>query len=245
MKYLILAALISAAAAPGAAEAPRAAIYSVKGRVELRQPGGEWAPAPKTAELVSGSALRTARRSSADVLYADGTMVRMHEESEMELEDLRFSAEERSFSVRTLAGKFLFMAAKARHRFSRFAVRTPSAVCAVRGTDFAVLVTPEASEVGLFDGALEVTAGDEPGILAPGQQATAADGAVRISDRFTKLMDAERRRYEKLRSYVRKTREKLGKREDFLREHVGEREKKLDDFDRRREEKLGRKKKSE
>lgn len=240
MRYLVLAALFSAAA-PAAAEGPTAALYSVKGRVELRQPGGEWSPAPKAAELLTGSSLRTARRSSADVLYADGTMVRLDENSEMELEDLRLSADERSFSVKALAGKFLFMAAKARHRFSRFAVRTPSAVCAVRGTDFAVIVTSGTSEIGLFDGALEVAAGGEPGILSPGQQATAAGGAVEISSRFTKVMNSERRRYEKLRSYVRKVREKLGKREDFLREHIGARDRKLDDFDRRRKEKLERK----
>ncbi|KAF0126535.1 MAG: FecR family protein [Elusimicrobia bacterium] len=245
MKYLILAALLPAAASPASAEGPAAALYSVKGGVQLKQPGGDWLPAPRAAELIPGSALRTARKASADVLYADGTMVRLNEDSEMELEDLRLSDDERSFSVKVLAGKFLFMAAKARHRFSRFAVRTPSAVCAVRGTDFAVIVGPEAAEIGLFDGALEVTAEGEPGILSPGQQATAAGGAVEISPRFTKVMDAERRRYEKLRSYVRKTREKLDKREDFLREHIGEREKKLDDFDRRREEKLGREKKGE
>lgn len=245
MKYLIMASLLAIGAAPAAAEGPVAALYSVKGNAQLRQPGGDWAPAPEAARLVTGSALRTSRRSSAEVLYADGTMVRLDENSELELEDVRLTPEERSFSVKALAGKFLFMAAKARHRFSRFAVRTPSAVCAVRGTDFAVIVTPEASDIGLFDGALEVASGSEPGVLSPGQQATASGGAVEISSRFTRVMDAERRRYEKLRSYVRKVREKLAKREDFLKEHIGEREKKLDEFDRRREEKLGREKKAD
>ncbi|HBE88082.1 MAG TPA: hypothetical protein DDW67_02955 [Elusimicrobia bacterium] len=241
MTHLILTALMAACAAvPAQAEGPVAALYSVKGRAQLRQPGGDWAPAPKAAQLVSGSAIRTSRKSSAEVLYADGTMVRLDEDSELELEDLRLSAEERSFSVKALAGKFLFMAARAKHRFSRFAVRTPTAVCAVRGTDFAVLAAADSSEVGLFEGSLEVAAEGEPGILAPGQQATASAGAVEISPRFSKVMEAERRRYEKMSSYLRKTREKLEKREDFLREHIEAREGKLRDFDKRRKEKLDR-----
>lgn len=240
MAYLVLAALIAAAPPAAAAEGPKAALYSHKGMVQLREAGGEWRPAPKAAELLSGSALKTGRKASAEVLYADGTMVRMDENSELELEDLRLSADERSFSVKAIAGRFLFMAAKARHRFSRFAVRTPSAVCAVRGTDFAVLVSPEASDIGLFEGSLEVAAGGEPGVLTPGQQASAAAGEVKVSPRFDAVMDAERRRYEKLRAYVRKTRERLDKRENFLREHIEAREGRLKDFDRRRQEKLGR-----
>ncbi len=240
MRHLVLAALVAAAAPAAAADGPKAALYSSKGAVQLREAGGNWRPAPKAAELVTGSALKTGRKASAEVLYADGTMVRLEENSELELQDLRLSADERSFSVKAIAGRFLFLAAGARHRFSRFAVRTPSAVCAVRGTDFAVLVSPGVSDIGLFEGSLEVAGEGEPGLLAPGQQATASGGEVKVSPRFDKVMDAERRRYEKMRAYVRKTREKLDKRENFLREHIEAREGKLKDFDRRREEKLGR-----
>ncbi|MDQ7771933.1 MAG: FecR family protein [Elusimicrobiales bacterium] len=240
MTYLVLAALITAAAPAAAADGPKAALYSHKGMVQLREAGGDWRPAPKAAELVTGSALKTGRKSSAEILYADGTMVRMDENSELSIEDLRLSAEERSFSVKALTGRFMFMAAKARHRFSRFAVRTPSAVCAVRGTDFAVIAGPEVSDIGLFEGSLEVAAEGEPGVLSPGQQATAAAGELKVSPRFDKVMEAERRRYEKLRSHVRKTREKLDKRGDFLREHIEAREGRLRDFDKRRQEKLGR-----
>lgn len=240
MKFLLLAALMAMPAAVSA-EGPVAALYSVKGSAQLRAHGGEWAPAPKAAELFPGSALRTGRKSYAEVLYADGTMVRINEDSELELEDLKLSSEERSFSVKAIFGKFTFLAAKARHKFSRFAVRTPSAVCAVRGTDFAVVVGTDASHIGLFDGSLEV-AGDagEPGVLAPGQQATASAEGVSVSPRFTRIMDAERRRYEKLRSYIRKVRSKMEEREHFLLEHIGERVKKLEDFEKRRKEKLDR-----
>ncbi len=240
MKAFIIAAPLLAAFPAAAAGAPVAALYEVRGEADLRGPEGTWEPAPKAAELVRGSAVRTRSGSYADILYADGTIVRVAENSSLEIEDLRLSADERAFSVKALAGKFLFMAARIGRRSSRFSVRTPSAVCAVRGTDFAVLVSSSSSEVGLFEGSLEVTGDGEPEILEPGQQASAAEGAVLVSPRLDRAMQAEKRRYEKLRSYVRKTRARLAAREDFLQEHIGKRAGRLKGFDDRREEKLKR-----
>lgn len=60
----------------------------------------------------------------------------------------------------------------------RFEVRTPSAVCAVRGTDFEVTETPAGTQVVVFEGSVELRAlnSEQTTLLQAGQSALVSHG---------------------------------------------------------------------
>jgi len=124
------------------------------------------------------------------------------------------------------------MAARLKHKASKFEVRTPSAVCAVRGTDFTIDLASAAAEIGLFEGQL---AGSEAVVSGPGAEAA-------VSAHFSGLMQAEQRRYLKLKKRAEDLRRKLETRENFIDDFVRIQQQKLQDFDNRRREKLNKRK---
>ena len=125
---------------------------------------------------------------------------------------------------------------------TRFAVRTPSAVCAVRGTDFAIILsTAGETSLGLFEGEVEVS--NEAGgakTLAAGEEASAGPGGLTVEGRLSKLMKAEQKRYQKVKKRAEALRKRLAERGDFIDDYVAKQAEKLADFERRRQEKLKR-----
>lgn len=119
---------------PGLALAEDAELIAFSGNVEVR-PGreGKWAAARRNMDITEGSAVRTAAGASAVVLLPNKTKVWMKESSNLELEQRQ-----------TLASRLALMFGRIKLRVphllrkEKFEVRTPSAVCAVRGTEFTV-----------------------------------------------------------------------------------------------------------
>ena len=110
-------------------------------------PRGQSAPQPlaKGARLAEGDRVRTGKGGAAEILLGDGSLVRLGELSDLEIDRLdvdpsgapvtsRFnlqSGQARAWVARQLV-------AKVATGVGRFAVQTPTAVAAVRQTDFAV-----------------------------------------------------------------------------------------------------------
>lgn len=239
MKKILITALMALAASANAGQV--ACIYELSGDVSAKKAGAaDWAAAYKGLPLAEGDAVRTARGAACDLLLKDGTYIKLDGESETSLDQLTAGKQERSFVFSFLRGKALWMAAKLKRTVSKFEVRTPSAVCAVRGTDFAVAVSSSGeASIGLFEGEVAVSSGTVEKILLPGGQAVAAPGSIALERRLSSLMKAEERRWRRVKARVEDLRKRLAAREDFIDDYVERQQKKLSDFERRRQEKLG------
>ena len=241
MKDLILALALLCGALPAIA-GETGCIYELMGTVEVSAPGGkEWRTAAKGRPVAEGDRIRTSAGSGCEILFKDGTFIKMDENADLSMEGLKASKQARTFSFSFLRGKALWMAAKLRGKvLSKFTVRTPSAVCAVRGTDFSILVSTAAGEtsIGLFDGKVAVSgAGTEKELLAGGE-ASASAGSLTVEGRLSKLMKAEEKRYSRVKGRVEALRKRLKERDAFIDEYIGRQQKKISDYDARREQKL-------
>lgn len=242
MRKLLLAALFLLTA-PALRAGETACVHDLSGQVDILRPGEtEWRPALKGRPFAAGDRLRTGQKAWCELLFSDGSFVRLDSGSEASAEELKREAGGRRFSFSFSRGKALWMVAKLKHAAAgMFVVRTPSVVCAVRGTDFTLLVsTAGETAAGLFEGALGLEAGGEGRELLAGQEAAAGAGPLTVQGRLSKFMEAEARRCAKLKSRVEKLRARLAEREDYIDEFIDKRRKALSDFDARREKKLGR-----
>ena len=240
-KALFCAILALCAAAAAAGET--GCVYDLKGDVEVMSPGtSAWAKARKGTPVPEGARLRTGKAAWCELLFGDGSFIKMDEGSETAAKELKNTAGERLFSFDFLKGKALWMAAKVR-RTSRFSVRTPSAVCAVRGTDFSILVSSSGeASVGLFDGVVDLSSGAATRELDAGGEASAGPGGIAVQARMSRFMKAEEHRYERIKARVEALRAKLAERDGFIDEYTDRQQKRLSDMESRRDEKLKRRK---
>lgn len=137
LSFFILVAL------PGIVLAGEAKLLSVNGAVEVR-PGreGQWVSASSNMEIAEGGGVRTGADGQAVLLLPNKSKVWMKEGSTLEIEQRQ-----------TLASRLALVFGKIKVRVphlmrkEKFEVRTPVAVCAVRGTEF----TMGADENGKMD----------------------------------------------------------------------------------------------
>ncbi len=128
---------------PGVIFAGEAKILSMAGQVEARQTReGKWAPASEGMEIAEGGAVRTGDSGAAVLLLPNKSKIWMKGASSLEVE-------QRQTLASRLALLFGRIKVRVPHlmRKERFEVRTPAAVCAVRGTEF----TMAAAEDGKTD----------------------------------------------------------------------------------------------
>lgn len=242
MMTILLSALLALTALPAAA-GQIACVYDLAGPAELQKAGSEqWLPARKGLPLDQGDRLRTGENAWCELLFKDGSFVKMEAGSETAAETLQTTQEGRVFSFSFLKGKALWMAAKLRKgAASKFSIRTPSAVCAIRGTDFSILVSSTGeTAIGLYEGEVAVSNENGEKTLLAGSEASAGTGEIALQARLSSLMKAEERRYKKIKGRVETLRKRLAAREDFIDDYVSRQEKTLSDFEKRRQEKLKR-----
>ena len=244
--FILLSALLAAAGTVQAQDAkPQTGrlgcVYAASGKVELRQAGRtDWLVSPKGRAIAQGDSIRTAPGAWCEILLKEGSFIKLEENSEMTAETLLAAAEKREFSFSFLKGKALWMAMKLGKKInSAFSVRTPSAVCAVRGTAFSLLVsTSGETAVGLFEGEVALSGAAGEKVLLPGQEGLAAPDKLEASDRLSRLMSAEERRYRRVKKRVDDLRARLAAREDFIDDFVNRRQKAVAYLEKRQQEKL-------
>jgi len=148
---LLAAGQVSAQRAAGAV-VPEGKIFNARGKVECLRAGRKaWEPVTPPFTLVQGDTVRTGPRSTAEIYMRHGAKVRLKANTRFRIEKI---SPERN-SVRVMAGRLEAWIKKNTRR--RFEVRTPSAVCAVRGTTFSVAVYRDGRTVwDLFKGAVDV-----------------------------------------------------------------------------------------
>ena len=142
MRTYILSLLLFTAL-PGLLLAGEAKILSMSGEVEVRPTReGAWIPAKEDMEIAEGGAVRTGAKGGAVVLMPNKTKVWFRKSTTLEIEQRQ-----------TLASRLMLVFGKVKVRVphllrkEKFEVRTPSVICAVRGTEF----TMGAAEDGKMD----------------------------------------------------------------------------------------------
>lgn len=138
----VLFSLVSAGPVLAQQAGPSAEIKQVIGRVEVLQQGQtQWVPAVIGAQLTQGDDIRAYSGASAELALPDTSTVVLTENSRLLLTKMEFDTQNRSrFVLLHLAvGKVRATIAQAavalaRARQSNFAISTPTAVAAARGT---------------------------------------------------------------------------------------------------------------
>ncbi|MFQ5586965.1 MAG: FecR domain-containing protein [Thermodesulfobacteriota bacterium] len=156
----------------------------VKGDVDLLRAGEEASVPVEVGDDVSvGDIVRTKSLSRARVTFLDGSMMNIAERSRVEIKEFFFDPEKevRRSVLRGFRGKVRSIVPKVfTGEESRFEVHTPTAVAAVRGTDFTAIIRtmPLVTVVINLEGLVAVRNinPDVPGevILRAGQATTVA-----------------------------------------------------------------------
>ncbi len=141
------AALVGSSAPVDAQTAGTAEVILARAPVELVAKGQTAAqPLQKGAKLSEGDRIRTGKGGVAEVVLGDGSLVRVGELSDLEIDKLDVDAANQPTTSRfnLAAGQARAwvarqVVAKVGTGMGRFAVKTPTAVAAVRQTDFALL----------------------------------------------------------------------------------------------------------
>ncbi|PCI36956.1 MAG: hypothetical protein COB53_07900 [Elusimicrobia bacterium] len=173
-------------------------VQSLTGAVRTKKIGSNvWNRIAERYVLAGGEEVRTGRRAKMVLQFQDGSRVELGPKTSFTIENAGDKKKD-SFASMTLGwGK---MKAWVRKRMARrFRVRTPTAVCSVRGTEFAISVDRNtgATQIDLFTGLLGV--GDNQGnetLLKDGQSVAVTQaglGTIQGSKQKQEKEDAKKR----------------------------------------------------
>lgn len=155
MKTLLFCASL-ALLSPGCAWAEdsssewEASVLEVGGLVDLQPAGAaDWEPAQEQTPLQPGDRIKTGKGGFARVSLDGEAILELDELSQLTVSAVQYSSASFSLSSGALLGKIKDLFSRKR----RFEVRTPAAVCAVRGTEFAVSHSTASGDTsaGVFD----------------------------------------------------------------------------------------------
>lgn len=146
----------------------------VVGRVDWKPGEGaqEWNPLSQNHELYQSDTVRTAQKSKADLSIQGTGLVRVHENSILQLNFAQNDVSTPSLYLRkgsldSFISK-IFVKGKMREG-EKLHIKTPSALAAVRGTEFRVsLDSQESSTISCFDGLVLVSAENKTVEVAKG-----------------------------------------------------------------------------
>lgn len=142
-------------------------ISAISGAARVRRPNqASWNEVPVNYVLSPGDEVKTDRSSRVTITFDDASRIELGPNSSYMLEEAQAASSRMTLNF----GKLKAWVTKASSR--RFAVRTPTAVCSVRGTEFGVDVGMDGrTAVELFTGQLGVA--DNKGnevLLNPGER---------------------------------------------------------------------------
>ncbi len=217
-------------------------IYKFLGNVEVFCPEKKtWEKVKKYIPIKEGNKIKTGKNAYCDIVMQDGSTIRLSENTEIDITTLKLTTnKEQNYKFRVNFGKILGLMGKLKSKESSISINTPTAVMAIRGTDFSVITSSESTNIGLFEGELNIkTETEEEVVLKPDMEALIEkDKKTTVQDRLSKVMEKEKERWQKVKKYVEEIRKKIQERENYLQERLKIQKSKLKDWEKRREEKL-------
>ncbi len=141
----------------------QARITSVVRVVEHQKTGTtQWLPSKVGTSLENGDRVRTGKRSYAEVTFADRSVVKLNERSELTVSSTTAGKQDMELHQGSLWARFV--------KGSQATIRTKTTVAAVRGTEIFVAFLPDGSVLfRIFEGELFI-------VLPSGQQITLSAG---------------------------------------------------------------------
>jgi len=173
-------ALAAALLAVGSAEPPAAdtlgSVSFILGKPEevtvLRRESARWQPAQLKMPLQSGDQIQTAAEARCEVKLNDGSVVRLGERSHFTFDQAQLTAGNRQVEGSLLSGKLWAWVNKLKWGRDRFDIKSPTAVCAVRGTIYR-MEADSTTRVAVYDGQVDIgpTANLRQRLQQPGRPA--------------------------------------------------------------------------
>ena len=203
MKFLLLslfaaAFLTAPARAQEADDRWDARISASTGEVVVHPAeGGDEAAAEKDMPLDEGDRVTTGDDSSADISLDGGSLIHLEANTDFTIEKTARSQSSFSLAFGSILAKIQKLGSQS------LTVRTPSAVAAVRGTEFGVdAAADQQTHVGVFDeGRVEVKGATGAETLTPNQETSVAKGSAPLRPfalkrfvRMRRFMQGHRRR---------------------------------------------------
>jgi hypothetical protein len=123
---------------------------------ELELDESFWPNAIENQSLEKDDIIQTGGKSSCEILFDDGSVICLEENSRLTIIDPSSSSSHRQIQIALKIGRLLVDVEK-KQVSGDFTIRTPAVVSAVRGTQFIIEVgEDDTTSIGLFDGELEV-----------------------------------------------------------------------------------------
>ncbi len=186
LKHLIIIVL----ALSTAQEALCASISSYKGEVEYKPSTSEvWRKVEDTGrQITSGDEVRTKRSATAEIALNAGSAIKLDPSTSFKLA----VEKEDETAIELPIGKLRAWVKKVKGKFE---LRTPRAICAVRGTEFSLEVDPQTSntQVDLFRGTLEIrdNLGNEM-MLQEGRRLSITQDGMGAQQQISQALENER-----------------------------------------------------
>jgi len=131
----------------------------VEGIVEvLRINTTYWQKVNEEDFLYTGDIIRTGKKGKAEIVFTDGNIVELTPSSKLKIGKITGNKQELNLNMGGVLIKV--------KRGEGFQIATRHAVCAVRGTEFAVEVSKDNTHVGVFEGKVSLKHYDARGRLA-------------------------------------------------------------------------------
>ncbi|MBT3519524.1 MAG: FecR domain-containing protein [Candidatus Marinimicrobia bacterium] len=150
IRILIFSSILSAAGQPfGKNSLPL-------GKVQFKTETTDWARAKPNQKVFEGNSIRTQAKSRCEITLTGGGKVRIGENSELELNEASVKLMVKNFSANLKRGNVFVSAKAAFGEKKNIAVRTPTAVAAIRGTKYRASAGENESSVKVYDGKVDV-----------------------------------------------------------------------------------------
>lgn len=118
---------------------------------------GAWKNAEINMPLYEGDSVKTSAESALEVTFDDATIVKLGDNTELKLTELKREGEKATTIFNLLKGKFMAIVDKLKNPESRFEVHTKMAIAAVKGTELAVEAGDDNTNLGVYTGSVEFT----------------------------------------------------------------------------------------
>ena len=128
------------------------------GRVQVQKGGiGEFKRAMPRMSIQEKDVIKTLAKSRCEITLAGGGKLRIGENSELEITEVNVKPMEKNFGATLKKGDAWVAAKAAFGEKKNVAVRTPTAVAAIRGTTYRAKAGNDESSVLVYDGTVSYT----------------------------------------------------------------------------------------
>ncbi len=127
------------------------------GDVSVQLAGGnDWSKATMNQEVFAGEKIKTGTKSRLEISLNGGGKMRIGEQAEVELTEAKVTPLQKDFAANVKKGQVWVAAKAAFGEKKNVAIRTPTAVAAIRGTKYRAVAGEEESSVLVYSGKVDV-----------------------------------------------------------------------------------------